>query len=689
MRGPLKASRTDVCGSGFTVVTWEMAMFSEVWRKGKARIMERVSREQLQFESGFGDLDDPMEGRLPDFYKGIRDLIVFVMDGGWRFVFVDDRIEAITGYTARSFLDGSKTLLDIVHEDDRRTLERVMETSVHSDLYLAGEFRIVARDGQARWLRIRGPITLHDDGTVISIRGVINDVTQRKQAEAALERERQIFVSVVDSLEDGIYILSDDHQIRFMNQALIDLLNDETGEESYDSLEQRENIFPWLALTAARSESCGFEELHLPALGRTFHVRSFPIASRQGYIGKLGQLKDITKIRKLERKLKDAALRVRAIAKAANMARLGIFILEDDEAIEGRFRFANEAFCRITGYERDELMRMSIASLIHPDDLPATMDHYRRRLRGEALDDEAELHMVRKDGTEIVVLLMGARTMHAGKVTTVGFLRDITVRKELQKSLELSQRLASVGKLAAEIAHEINNPLTSVLTFHNLVDKILDQQPFPAQRTSELRDYVRYANSEAKRCAEISRNLLNFSRNHEISVKDHDIREILEKTLDILRHRAELNTIDIVTSHGEGIPRIVCDYQRIQQVFINLFWNALEAMPRGGVLTVTTRFEPGKQSVGDQEDDEGRVRITVADTGMGIPPENLDRIFEPFFSTKSEKSGVGLGLSVAYGIVKRHQGDIRVQSVSGSGTRFTVTLPVDFRRRSSCPGAVA
>lgn len=651
--------------------------------------MERASRETLQFESGFRDPGDPAKGHSLDFYKDIRDLIVFVMDGDWRFLFIDDRIEAITGYAARNFLDGSLKLLDLVHEEDRRTLERALETSAHSDLYLAAEFRIIAGGGEMRWLRIRGPISTRDDGTVASIRGVINNVTQRKQAEAALERERQIFISVVDSLEDGIYILSDDHQIRFMNQALIDLLNDEAGGESYDSLEQRENLFPWLALTAARSESCGFEELHLPALGKTFHVRSFPIASRQGYMGKLGQLKDITKIRKLERKLKDAALRVRAIAKAANMARLGIFILEDDEKIEGRFRFANEAFCRITGFTRDELMNMSIAGLIYPDDLPATMDQYRRRLRGEVLDDEAELHMVRKDGMKIQVLFMGARTMHAGKVATVGFLRDITVRKELQKSLELSQRLASVGKLAAEIAHEINNPLTSILTFHDLVDKILDQQPFPAQRIAELREYVRYANSEAKRCAEISRNLLNFSRNHEISVKDHDIREILEKTLDILRHRAELNAVDIVTSHGEGIPWIVCDYQRIQQVFINLFWNALEAMPDGGVLTVATSLEPQDRSMGDrQEDDPGCVRITVSDTGMGIPPENLDRIFEPFFSTKSEKSGVGLGLSVAYGIVKRHQGDIRVQSAGGSGTRFTVTLPVDFRRRVPCPGAV-
>ncbi len=661
-------------------------MFLRVWRKGETRIMENASREMWRSESGFGDPDNPVMGRLPDFFKGIRDLIAFVMDGDWRFLFIDDRIEAITGYAARNFLDGSLKLLDLVHEGDRRTLERALETSIHSDRYLAGEFRIVAKDGETRWLRIRGPITVHDDNTVVSIRGVINDVTQRKQAETALERERQIFISVVDSLEDGIYILSDDHQIRFMNQALIDLLNDEAGEESYDSLEQRESLFPWLALSAARNESCGFEELHLAALGKTFHVRSFPICSRQGVIGKLGQLKDITKIRKLERKLKDAALRVRAIAKAANMARLGIFILEDDEAIEGRFRFANEAFCQITGFARDQLMRMSIAGLIHPDDLHLAMDHYRRRLRGETLDDEAELQMVRQDGTVIVVLLMGVRTMHAGKVATVGFLRDITVRRELQKSLELSQRLASVGKLAAEIAHEINNPLTSILTFHDLVEKILDQQPFPIHRTAELRDYLRYANSEAKRCAEISRNLLNFSRNHEISVKDHDIREILEKTLDILRHRAELNTIDIVTSHGEDIPRIVCDYQRIQQVFINLFWNALEAMPNGGVLTVTTSFEQGNQSMGDQLDDEGRVRITVADTGMGIPPGNLDRIFEPFFSTKSEKSGVGLGLSVAYGIVKRHQGDIRVQSVSGSGARFTVTLPVDFRRRASCPG---
>ncbi|NTV42714.1 MAG: PAS domain S-box protein, partial [Syntrophobacteraceae bacterium] len=579
--------------------------------------MDRVSTEPLELGSGLGDSKSPVKGYPPDIYMDIHDLIVFVMDRDWKFHFIDERIEAVTGYPGQTFLDGGLRLLDIVHGEDRRGLERALEGSLQSDRYLAGEFRVLTREGKTKWLRIRGPISVHDDETGASIRGVINDITQRKQAEIALERERQIFISVVDNLEDGIYILSDDHQIRFMNQALIDLLNDEAGDEPYGTLERREDLFPWLALTAGRNESCGFEELHLPAQKKTFHVRSFPICSRHGSIGKVGQLKDITKIRKLERKLKDASLRVRAIAKAANMARLGIFILEDDEEIEGRFRFANEAFCRITGFARDELVKMSVADLVHPDDLQAVMDRYRRRLRGEELNDEYEMQMLQKDGTPIVVLFMGARTMHAGKLATVGFLRDITLRKELQKSLELSQRLASVGKLAAEIAHEINNPLTSILTFHNLVDKILDRQPFPAQRVSELQEYVRYANSEAKRCAEISRNLLNFSRNHEISVKDQDIREILEKTLDILRHRAELSAISLVTSYGEGIPRIVCDYHRIQQVFINLFWNALEAMPNGGILTVTTSFEPGAKSGMEQSESDGFVRITVSDTGMG------------------------------------------------------------------------
>jgi signal transduction histidine kinase len=250
-------------------------------------------------------------------------------------------------------------------------------------------------------------------------------------------------------------------------------------------------------------------------------------------------------------------------------------------------------------------------------------------------------------------------------VATIGFLRDITERKKGEKALWRSQRLASIGRLAAEIAHEMNNPLTSVLTFCKLANNILQQEPFPTQRASELRDYISYLNSETERCANISRNLLDFSRQSEIEIRENDIHEILDKTLTILRHRAGMDEIEIQTVYAQELPFLSCDFKRLQQAFVNVLWNAIEAMPEGGKLTVATRF--------DQEKD--KIEIRVSDTGTGIPEEDVERIFEPFYTTKDEGKGVGLGLSVAYGIIRQHQGEIHFQSEVGEGTHVTIHLP--------------
>jgi signal transduction histidine kinase len=235
-----------------------------------------------------------------------------------------------------------------------------------------------------------------------------------------------------------------------------------------------------------------------------------------------------------------------------------------------------------------------------------------------------------------------------------------------------SQRLASIGRLAAEVAHEINNPLTSVLTFCKLATSILQQEPFPVHRVAELRDYISYLHSETERCATISRNLLDFSRQSQIEIRDNDIHEILDKTLTILRHRAGLDEIEIHTDYATELPPLSCDFKRLQQAFINILWNAIEAMPEGGVLTVSTNFDRQRNII----------EVKISDTGAGISQEDVERIFEPFFTTKDEGKGVGLGLSVAYGIIRQHEGELHIQSKASEGAHFTIQFPAGPRTLS-------
>jgi PAS domain S-box-containing protein len=595
-----------------------------------------------------------------------RDLVFFGLGGDWCFEWIQGEINELTGYDAEDFLSRRTSWLDLVDEQDKKAVESALATALETDRYFLAEQRIVSRNGEIKWTKMRGRVSCDENGEFLSIQGVLNDATAKKNMELTLDSEHQAFASMANSLDDGIYIISADYRIEFMNKALIELVGDRVGEVCYQAIFQRETVCPWSIMHNIAEETCGFQEYQLPRSGKTLQVRSFPIRRRDGSVGKLGQLKDMTKTRRLQSEVKEFEARHEAILDAADMANLGIFIIQDHEGMEARFRHTNEAFCRITGYGLEELLTKGAADLVHPDDVAAAMERYRRRQRGESMTDVYEIKLARKDGVPITAFFSVAPSVYEGRRATVGFVRDITERKRVEKSLWMSQRLASIGKLAAEIAHEINNPLTSVLTFCKLVDRIVHQEPFPAHRLPELRQFVSFLEAEAGRCTNISRNLLDFSRHGDIEIVEHDIHALLLKTLDVLRHRAEMSQISIVTAFGEGVPHVSCDYKRVQQAFINLFWNGIDAMPEGGVLSVATAFY----------EDRGVVEVDIKDTGVGIPEENLEMIFEPFFTTKAEAKGVGLGLSVAYGIIRQHGGGIRVSSKSGEGTRFTVMLKV-------------
>lgn len=226
-----------------------------------------------------------------------------------------------------------------------------------------------------------------------------------------------------------------------------------------------------------------------------------------------------------------------------------------------------------------------------------------------------------------------------------------------------SEKLASLGQLVAGIAHEINNPLAGILMFANMFanDQRLDQQ-----RREDALIIVR----ETQRCANIVKRLLDFSRT---SIPDKQLRSlqsVMNDTLSLVEHHAEVNNIEVVRCYGSDLPDIQIDPTQVEQVFINLLVNACQAMPDGGKLTITM-----------QTDGEGnQIVTTIEDTGHGIPEENLGKIFDPFFTTKGQEvsgvAGTGLGLSVSYGIIQNHGGRISVESVVGKGTTFTVELPI-------------
>jgi two-component system, NtrC family, sensor kinase len=238
--------------------------------------------------------------------------------------------------------------------------------------------------------------------------------------------------------------------------------------------------------------------------------------------------------------------------------------------------------------------------------------------------------------------------------------------KEAQEQVVRTEKLASLGKLSATIAHEINNPLGAVLTYIKLMIKLMERDLFTQARAEDIKKYLNIMESETARCGEIVKNLLAFSRHSKITIKSHGIEEIIDRTLPLIAHDLEMKNIQTIKEIEPDLPEIRCDFKQIQQAFLNLMSNASESMDKGGTLRVSARH-PEKM---------GFVEVIISDTGCGISEEDLENIFEPFFTTKEEGKGVGLGLSVVFGIITRHNGSIEVESEPEKGSSFKVRLPV-------------
>ncbi|MBI5375159.1 MAG: HAMP domain-containing histidine kinase [Candidatus Schekmanbacteria bacterium] len=239
--------------------------------------------------------------------------------------------------------------------------------------------------------------------------------------------------------------------------------------------------------------------------------------------------------------------------------------------------------------------------------------------------------------------------------------------EKTQSHIVQMEKMASLGKLSATVAHEINNPLGGILTYTKLLMRKLEKVNIGSHDPSIL-EFLKIIESESKRCGKIVKDLLVFAKSSSVNFSRENIKSIIEKSIALVNHHLEIKNIKVVKKLPDSDYYLACDSNQIQQAFIALLINSVEAMPVGG--TITIEVLPFKE--------ENQVRINITDTGVGIPEEIIPNIFEPFFTTKKDGSGVGLGLSVVYGIIKKHNGDINVYSKINEETTFTIVLPTNL-----------
>jgi PAS domain S-box-containing protein len=349
----------------------------------------------------------------------------------------------------------------------------------------------------------------------------------------------------------------------------------------------------------------------------------------------------------------------------------------------GNIIAANKATEELTGYSSKELLKMNVRNFLAEEGLSLARGIRRKLFLSETVEQPYEQRLIRRDGAEKIVKLTTNLIREDDRLR--GFqniARDVTKEKEMQGKLsaayrELSEshqrlkesqeqliqaeKLTSLGQLAASIAHEVNNPLSGVLAYTQLLAKKIGGDSIPKEVAL---GYLSKMEAELTRSTKLIRNLLDFARQSPPEFRQLNLNDVVSRAFDLAAHSAELQHVQVIKELDPSLPNLMADFDQLYQVCTNLFLNAIQAMPQGGKLTIRT-------SVND-----GQLKIEVQDTGCGISPENMRKLFTPFFTTKHEVKGVGLGLAISYGIIQRHHGRIEVQSKKGEGTTFTICLPL-------------
>jgi two-component system NtrC family sensor kinase len=350
--------------------------------------------------------------------------------------------------------------------------------------------------------------------------------------------------------------------------------------------------------------------------------------------------------------------------------------------LDGNFIIVNKASESVTGYTVEEMLGVNVNTFLDEESLDIAREVKRKLLENRPLEQPYEQRLIKKGGT--VAIMMMATSLVTVDRKVVGFqhtARDVTKEREMQESLSKAyqelkesqeqliqaEKLTSLGQLAASIAHEVNNPIAGILIYTQLLMKKMTSDTLTQEKAL---DYLSRMESELTRTGRLVRNLLDFARETRPSLTLLNLNEVIDRAFSLVAHSAEMEHVNVVEELSPTLPEVMADPDQLRQVLTNLMLNAIQAMPKGGLLTLRSSI-----------DSDTWAKIEVQDTGVGISPENMSKLFTPFFTTKQEVKGVGLGLAVAYGIIQRHQGRIEVQSKEGEGTTFSVYLPLQNSKK--------
>jgi len=606
---------------------------------------------------------------LRQYQENLRDFTenipagVYLSDLKGTFLYGNKKAEEIIGYSREELIGKSFLQLNLLPQEYLVKAAKLLALNAIGKTTGPDEFELIRKDGSHAWVEIVAIPVKHPQGMTVT--GYVVDITERKLAEEALRQSEEKYRTILDSIEDGYFEVDLGGNFTFFNDSVCRSLGytrDEMMGMNFRVFTPEEDVktvykaFNQVYRTGKPIQGFSWRSDQKDGT-KGFAETSVSLLRNQAgeIIGFRGISRDVTERKQMEESLRQSEERYRTI-----LDDMGDGYFELDLA--GNITFFNDSLCRMFGYPGEELKGMNYKALTPEENVEAMYKIFNQVYRMGKPLEQVQAEVIRKDGSrrfsEVSASLL--RNQKGDIIGFRGIHRDITERKGAEQQLLTASKLASVGELAAGIAHELNNPLTGIIGYAQLLS---DRQNVSQDIKKDL-DRIYY---ESQRAARIVQNLLGFARRHEPQKTYFDVNELIEKTLELRDYQLRTSNIGVYTNLASNLPQMLADYHQMQQVILNILINAEHAIAQTkhrGKITITTSMV------------EDCIKISIADDGPGISKNSINRVFDPFFTTKEVGSGTGLGLSVCYGIITQHGGKIYVQSQQGRGATVNIELPL-------------
>lgn len=540
------------------------------------------------------------------------------------------------------------------------------------------DVQVLQPDGTIRDAELRGTALdyLGEPCVLVALR----DISSRKAAERDVERNRKLLEAVLENIADGIVVCDADGELTLFNRATRELhglpeepLPPDQWARHYD-LYMADGVTPMPMnriplFRALNGEQVRNAEMVVAAKGqmpRRLFASGTGIYDEDGNkIGAVVSMRDVTERVEAERALRESESLFR---RAFESAGHGVALV----GLDGSWLDVNAKVCEMFGYSREELLATDFQNITHPDDLDADLENVQQVLSGEIETYTMEKRYIRKDGSIMPAMLSVGlvRGDDEKPINFVSQISDLSEVKESEAKYLQAQKMEAVGNLTGGIAHDFNNILGVILGNLQLLQRRLKDEP-------KLLKFTATAVEATRRGADLTRQLLAFSRRQELEPTVLDPNEMVAN-MDKMLRRTLGDHIDIRTDLADNLGRVKADPAQLESAVLNLSINARDAMPDGGRLLIETSNEELDEAYLAQYEyahPGPHVCISITDTGTGIPADMLQKIFQPFFTTKDVGKGTGLGLSMVYGFVRQSNGHINVYSEVGHGTRIRLYLP--------------